>query len=357
MKERILLVSTCGTSLLTNGASEDDRKWLGGNANKIVVDPNRLESIVAPRRAELKTADLPKQRRMSAEINGVSAVLDRYMPKQVFHLVVHTDTALGTATAELVQAALGDQVALLSASGLRTDHLGSFRAALADLTKDLDENIRTYREKDWSVVFNLTGGFKSLNGYLQTLGMLLADRCVFLFEGSSELMEIPRLPVRLTEIDELRDHAEIFRLLDLGYSVAVGAAARVPDALLMEDDGFVTTSVLGDVAWRRHRATLFAERLHAPLSQRVRVGAAVQRAFTRLEADKKVHVNEALDEFCADMDKVRVRLKSRLFKPLQGKPISGSTHELYAWSDGGAGRLFGHYDEETFVFDHLGPHL
>jgi hypothetical protein len=52
------------------------------------------------------------------------------------------------------------------------------------------------------VVFNLTGGFKSLNGYLQTVAMISADRCAFLFEGAPELMEIPRLPVRLAEIDE-----------------------------------------------------------------------------------------------------------------------------------------------------------
>jgi hypothetical protein len=28
MTERLLVVSTCGTSLLTNGASADDRDWL-----------------------------------------------------------------------------------------------------------------------------------------------------------------------------------------------------------------------------------------------------------------------------------------------------------------------------------------
>lgn len=65
---------------------------------------------------------------------------------------------------------------------------------------------------------SLTGGFKPLSGYLQTLAMISAERCVFLFEGMP-LMEIPRLPVRLSELDELREHAALFRRLAVGYTV------------------------------------------------------------------------------------------------------------------------------------------
>jgi len=105
---------------------------------------------------------------------------------------------------------VGNQSLLVSACGLRTNRLASFRVALADLTEQLDTLVRSYREQGWFVVFNLTGGFKSLNGYLQTLGMISADRCVFIFEGAPELMEIPRLPVRLSELDDVREHMDIF---------------------------------------------------------------------------------------------------------------------------------------------------
>ncbi len=358
MNDRLLLVSTCGTSLLTNGANEDDRAWLTMIANDTEVAAARLTPIVEKRRQSLKAADIPTQRKMSAELNGIGAVRDRYKPRQLFHLLVHTDTALGKASANLVQEALGNNTSLESAGGLRTNDFASFRAALADLTKQLDDLVRSYREQGWFVVFNLTGGFKSLNGYLQTLAMISADRCVFLFEGAPELMEIPRLPVRLAEIDELRKHVTLFRRLAVGYTVGPKEAMGAPDSLLMEVDGQVSTSVLGDVVWARHRATLFAEQLHPPLSTKVRVADAVQKAFAGLEAAQKIQVNEALDEFSAHVDHRRALLKSRTFKKLQGDPVTGSTHELYAWSDGSTGRLFGHYDDDgTFVFDRLGDHL
>ncbi|NJM90821.1 MAG: hypothetical protein HC863_00565 [Myxococcales bacterium] len=112
MTERLLLVSTCGTSLLTNGASADDRAWLTKIANEVEVDAARLMPIVEERRKSLEAADAPTRRKMSAELNGIGAVLDRYGPKQRFHLLIHTDTALGKATADLVQEALGNQTSL-----------------------------------------------------------------------------------------------------------------------------------------------------------------------------------------------------------------------------------------------------
>lgn len=358
MTERLLLLSTCGTSLLTNGASEDDRAWLMQIANEAEVDSTRLRPIVDERRERLKTADEPTRHKMSAELNGIGAVLDRYKPKQLFHLLVHTDTALGKATAQLVQAALGDATVLVSAGGLRVNDLASFRAALADLTKQLDALVQSYRAQGWFVVFNLTGGFKSLNGYLQTVAMISADRCVFLFEGAPELMEIPRLPVRFSEIDDLREHLTLFRRLAVGYTVKIDNAKSVPESLLMEVEGEVTTSVFGDLVWARHREALFAERLHPPLSNKLRLAETVRKAFVDLEATRKVQVNEALDEFSAYVDNSRVLTKSRTFKKLQGDPVPGSTHELYAWSDGSAGRLFGHYDGDgAFVFDALRGHL
>jgi putative CRISPR-associated protein (TIGR02619 family) len=358
MNERLLLISTVGTSLLANDANKEDRDWLTKVANATEVDFNRLAPIVEDRRARLKTADEPTRRKMSAEINGISAVIDRYKPKQIFHLLVHTDTALGKATVDLVREALDDATQSESTGGLRTDNLASFRAALADLTEKLDVIVEAYRSKGWFVVFNLTGGFKSLNGYLQTLAMISADRCVFLFEGAAELMEIPRLPVRLSAIDDLREHLELFRRLSVGYQVGADAAEGVPESLLFEVDGNVVRSAFGDLAWGRHRPTLFSEHLLPPLSAKVRVSDAVRKGFAGLEAAQKVQVNEALDEFSSHVDNGRPLPKSRTFKKLQGVSVPGSTHELYAWSDGSTGRLFGHYERDgAFMFDRLGNHL
>lgn len=368
MIERLVIVSTCGTSLFTNKRPDTgdvtldwvahDHKWIKENSNAAEVDPGRLNRLVENRRSWLMASDKTTRREMSAELNGIESVLERYKPRRIHHILVHSDTALGKATADLVYGALSDQTLLLSAGGLRTDHLASFRAALAELTRNLDELVQSYRLQGWFVVFNLTGGFKSLNGFLQTVAMIFADRCVFQFERAADLMEIPRLPVQLAELDNLREHVETFRRLAVGYPVRLSEAQGVPESLLMEVDGMVTTSVLGDVAWGRHQRTLFAENLYAPLSGKVRIDDSIRRAFARLENAQKVHVNEAIDEFSVHVDHGRPLLKSRTFKPVEGRNVPPqSTHELYAWSDGAAKRLYGHYDGVVFVFDELGNHL
>lgn len=361
MTEHLLLLSTCGTSALTNGADPDTLNWLKDIANKNQLsdaDAKRLNKHVAERRERLLQANPAERRRLSAELNGVAAVLDRWKPRRIQHLLVHTDTASGKAAADIVAAILekdGGQVQPLTAPGLRTDDFPSFREALACLTVKIEQWIGTPQQGQ-TTIFNLTGGFKSVNAYLQALGMVRADRCVFLFESASTLMEIPRLPVKLAEADEVRPYKKLFRQLEHGYSVDEAAAIGVLDSLLLAVDGQVATSVFGDVVWSRVRKTLLGEKLLAPLSSKLVVDN-IRRAFKGLPENRRVQVNEALDALSAYLDLGRELPRSNTFKKLQGNPRPPATHELYLWSDGSAGRLYGHYDGANFIADSIGHHL
>ncbi|HZR74777.1 hypothetical protein, partial [Bradyrhizobium sp.] len=121
MTEHLLLLSTCGTSALTNGADPDTLNWLKDIANKNQLsdaDAKRLNKHVAERRERLLQANPAERRRLSAELNGVAAVLDRWKPRRIQHLLVHTDTASGKAAADIVAAILekdGGQVQPLTA--------------------------------------------------------------------------------------------------------------------------------------------------------------------------------------------------------------------------------------------------
>jgi hypothetical protein len=98
--------------------------------------------------------------------------------------------------------------------------------------------------------------------------------------------------------------------------------------------------------------------MFAPLSEKVRVQDSVRKSFGKLGKPERIQVNEALDEFSAWLDHDRPLLKSRTFKKLEGNTAPGASHELYAWSDGTAGRLFGCFaDDRTFEFTSLGGHL
>lgn len=369
MISQLLLVSTCGTSLLTNDADGETRSWLTAIANKknlTGADAERLRQHVTntealvKRMGRLSRADRRDRQRLGAELCGICAELDRRNFRSIQHLLIHSDTDAGRAAATLVEDILldeGHQVQLLTAGGLRTDDLPSFRDALAELTKQIEELVPGYREQGWTTYFNLTGGFKSVNAYLQALGMLYADRCVFLFEGQPTLMEIPRLPVKLAEADEVREHLTAFRRLMLGYLVAEREVVDVPDSLLLIDDGQVTRSVWGDVVWERVRKRLLRERLLDPLSPKLVISHAARKAFEKLEEDRRIQVNEALDALSANLDFNRELPKSNTLKKLAGNPALPSTHELYLWSDGAAWRAFGHFEADRFVVDSLGPHL
>ena len=363
MNTSLLLLSTCGASVLTNQADPKDRDWLTKIANQAKLsetDKRRLDTHLDKSKRRLLSVDAREGRKLSAELNGIAAVLERWGPDRVQHLLIHTDTAVGRAAASLIEGVLKDRdqpVQLLTAAGLQADHFPSFREALADLTKQLEEWIPEHRQKGWTTIFNLTGGFKSVNAYLQAFGMLYADRCAFLFESASTLMEIPRLPVRLAEVDEIRPHAFVFRRLEQGYSVEEQQASNIPDALLLVDDGQVTTSVWGDVVWGRVRKTLLGERLLEPLSPKLIVSNAVRKVFEQLGKDRRVQVNEALDALSAHLDLNRNLPKSNTLKRLVGNPTPPATHELYLWSDGAAWRLFGHFESDRFVADFIKPHL
>ena len=48
-----------------------------------------------------------------------------------------------------------------------------------------------YRQSHYRVVFNLVGGFKSLQGYMNTLGMFYADEIIYIFEApTADLIRI-----------------------------------------------------------------------------------------------------------------------------------------------------------------------
>jgi putative CRISPR-associated protein (TIGR02619 family) len=360
MTTQLTLLSTCGTSLLWNSADPDTQSWLKKIANENTLptaDAKRLEEHVAACKNRLLGADANK-RSSIAELDSIAAVLKRWPSRRVQHLLVHTDTAAGRATADVVAAILeksGGQVHHLTAGGLRTDHSPSLRAALDELTAQIEEWMPPNSQGS-TTIFNLTAGFKSVSAYLQAFGMLYADRCVFLFDGAP-LMEIPRLPVKLDLADQIREHLKVFRRLACQYAVSEQEVTGVPDSLLLADDGEVTTNIWGGVIWRRVRKTLLGESLLDPLSPKLVVDDAVRKAFNGLQEDRRVQVNEALDALSAYLDLGREPPKSNTFKKLAGNPRPPATHEMYLWSDGDAWRLFGHYENSCFVTDSIGSHL
>lgn len=238
---KLLMLSSMGTSLLTNGADEETRKELNRLANLREEELTHEErAFVIARNDEVLNTLAGQNRQVwqksSAEINGIISYLNdrQYLPSQQdMHILLTSDTFQGTLTASAVEKYLVDeklgQVQVLQPHSLSTKSKEVFTRAMVEIVKWCEENLYGYRDIGYHVVFNLTGGFKSVQGYLNTLGMLYADELVYLFEPPTQaLLTIPRLPLRLDAEAVIRQHAVMLGMLD--------AAGMLPVALLPDID-------------------------------------------------------------------------------------------------------------------------
>ena len=180
MKQQIT-VSTCGTSFFTNGSSDDDKKFIRDNANKnkneySTEELARIDELIGVKRAKLINASPQEAQKLSAELNGFiafygnGAKLDE--ARDNVHYLIHTDTYQGVKAAELIREwaehhKINMQTFLVD--DLNTKNIEEFRLGVNNLVDWCAWTLPGYRSQGYEVIFNLVGGFKSLQGYMQTL--------------------------------------------------------------------------------------------------------------------------------------------------------------------------------------------
>ncbi|HQK95806.1 MAG TPA: hypothetical protein PLD23_20070 [Armatimonadota bacterium] len=372
---RQLVISICGTSLLTNGLGEDLRRELTRYANvgKDDVSPEvwmRIEEHAENRRQELRSAPLERIRELSAELNGIVALYgDTWHAggaKHDMHLLFHSDTWLGEMAASMAEAWLrqaGVNASLDCRPGLNTTDPHAFRSAMSDLVQWCHKTVPGYRDDGYRIVFCLVGGFKCLVGFMQALGMFYADECVYIFEGTSELLRIPRLPVALDAgvEDAVRQHLDTFRRLEVWKQLPMAECAGIPETLLYPWENECELSPWGNLVWSELRGKLLGEKLLPPPSARVRFGPKLEAACKGLQPDLLARLNGQIGHLCRCIEsggeKGSHNPRHLDLKQLQGKPMDGSTHECDAFGGNDARRLYGHYEGDVFVVDRLGGHL
>jgi len=363
MTQPLFVLSSCGTSSLTNGASDIERKtitrWTNAPTKETVESADRqiLEARIAVVRETLRTAEKEQAGRMSAELKGILALSEgRPQRNADYHLLLCTDTWLGRTAADLAAEWLrerGENVTLHQQTGLRTQLLHEFQIGLSDLVQWCDEVTSGYRAAQYRIVFNLTGGFKSVQGFLQTLGMFYADEVVYIFESGEELLRIPRLPIQMVAEDRFRERLTDFRRLSL--DLPIESVEGLPETLLTQFGGMVDLSPWGRLMWEQSRKAIYSERVWESPSSKLRYGKDFEGSVRGLPPDRCYNVNRKMEVLAQFLEKgEKYNTKALDFKALRGNPIPPSTHEIDAWSDLDARRCFGHYEAEgVFVIDRL----
>ena len=125
-------------------------------------------------------------------------------------------------------------------------------AGAKNLLHFIDATVAQYAPSH-RIVFNLTGGFKSLLGLMTTLGAFYADEVVYVFESGNDLIRIPRLPIKLDN-GLITDHAALLLRMAHGDYRTAAETALLPAALLEPagEDRY-GLSVWGELIWGKFR--------------------------------------------------------------------------------------------------------
>lgn len=361
---RKFVLSPVGTSILANTArliKADVQKIIHNSNVKSESDISAddlsvLRRVIEEAENKLKDADSATAAKMSAELNGIIKIYSGAFNHQGdFHLLLCTDTWLGEVTANIAKDWLTGKGVIAEVrrqKDLRTDDLSSFQVALADIVRFCEETAEGYRRNGYRVIFNLTGGFKSVQGFLQTLALFYADETFYVFESSEELLRIPRLPVRMDAEKTVREHLQVFRRLSLGLKVDQEEIKKLPETFLLQIDNEYTLSEWGELVWQRTRDSIYRERVFQSPSDRIVYSQSFLKSIEGLSPDRLIQINKKIDDLTRYLETGQ-HVQSLDFKKLRGDELLPSTHEIDAWHDQDAKRIYGHFEEDKFVLDKL----
>lgn len=277
-----LIVSTVGTSLLTNQI--DDEFDSESSASQLLATVNASEEDIQKyypdvmsiltnleERAEqgLDEDDPFRIRDLSAELNGIYSFYtnDLSQARDDAHILVATDTAQGKITARLLADHLRSKgignVCIMTADKLSIANERIFSEGIADLLlkSHLQKTIEDYRKDKYDICFNLVGGFKALQGFFNVIGMFYADEIIYVFEGSNELIKIPKLPITI-DPNKLEPYKVPMAMMNAGdIRASWEHAKKVPSDWVINDDKDITLSTWGTLLWSQCKESLLSEKL------------------------------------------------------------------------------------------------
>ncbi len=334
------VLSTVGTSILTNlidRGNPTESTWFGtlrDSANlkqdELTDETEIVINTLAERALEkLNENSAATNRRISAELNGIYGIYGDNFPtdSQDQHYLICTDTAQGQMTGDLIKDFLESQgftVGVITPSQLSTQNPESFTTGTKELIKWLENNVPR-RESGYHVIFNLVGGFKSLQGYMNTFGAFYADEVVYIFESpTADLIKIPRLPIQI-DTAIIEDHLIEFALMDAGKLYLTEEIEEIPETLLefVQENGmtFAGLSAWGGLIWQRTKSDLLSgELLQFP---RLRYRQSFTSNYSGLPSDQRGDLQEtlakiatALEDTGGDTTQLNARVSGLGFKQL-----------------------------------------
>lgn len=264
---RKVIISTVGSSLITNKFPVEERHEINLISNfseeEIFNDERHLE--IYKKIQETDYYDIKDLEKASAELNGILKYYGCYntINKEDIHFLLHTDTYIGELAAIHLQKILAEiginNAYIQKIDRLNTKNSQEFNKGIKNLFKWCYDLIPKYKENKYEVIFNLTGGFKSLQGYMNIAGMFYADKIVYVFETGKEIIEIPKLPIKLKK-ENVREYSTEY-LYAANDICPINMLSNIPPIYLEEDGEFATLSPIGQLVWDLYKDEILSTEL------------------------------------------------------------------------------------------------
>lgn len=295
-----------GTSLLTNQIDREfEENWtvrLRDTANYSVEQIYRYHEDVADiittlqeRAAEKLNGEVEDIREASAELNGIYGLYNEQLSQgsQDIHWLIGSDTAQDQVTATMLEEFLRQQglnINVYTPPGLSASSTEVFTNGIDELLNWIDDIVPGYKDSGYQICFNLVGGFKAIQGFANTIGMFYADEIIYIFEGSRDIITIPRLPI---QVDTSAINPVQFALMAAGAWIAISELNNVPETLIFKVDDTATLTNWGRLIWNRSKEDLLSgELLQFP---QLMYEPSFRRDYDRItDKQEKVKLHETL---------------------------------------------------------------
>jgi len=150
--------------------------------------------------------------------------------------------------------------------------------------------------------------------------------------------------------------ANINKFRNMAIGLTTSDVAGIPETLLFTLEGKTILSPWGEIVWEQSKKTIYRKKLLPSPSQRIKYTDKFIKNVNGLPSDRIEIINHRIDQLNRYFEGQDYNPKSLDFKELNVKK-GDSTHEMDAWSDRDAKRIFGHFEGDVFILDSIGPHL
>lgn len=249
-------ICTTGTSILTNSRINFKRFQ-----NEPLSRWKDYEDVIAAVRD--RVSESLQRLSIPAQLDDTSAEIKSLIKMSINPddrvVLIASDTIDGKLSAELVQIFLIERKICLEIEIKVIEGLQATDATLfqQEGLRNLLEFLISLENRD--IVFNLTGGFKSVVPFLSLVGMLFNKPIRYIHEDSQEVITLSNVPILLNDSllllveDKLRKIEKETSIPEAEWRAGIDFNDRRFESLIEKINGQVTFSGLGLLFWERFK--------------------------------------------------------------------------------------------------------